>query len=63
MLFATKKISIFESIIMEEKRIKFRRIRERKKANPKRGVLFVVLLIIMVYLFMNAESILSKILP
>jgi hypothetical protein len=48
---------------MEEKRIKFRRIRERKKANPKRGVLFVVLLIIMVYLFMNAESILSKILP
>ena len=25
---------------MEEKRIKFRRIRERKKSNPKRGIIF-----------------------
>ena len=48
---------------MEEKRIKFRRIRERKKSNPKRGILFIVLLIIIVYLFMNAESILTRILP
>ncbi len=48
---------------MEEKRIKFRRIRERKKSNPKRGIIFIILLIIMVYVWMNAEAILSKILP
>ncbi len=48
---------------MEEKRIKFRRTRGRKKGNPKRGIVFIILLIVIVYLFMNAESILSKILP
>ncbi len=48
---------------MEEKRIKFRRLRNRKKGNPKRGLMFIVLLIVLVYLFMNAEAILSKILP
>jgi len=48
---------------MEEKRIKFRRIRGRKKGNPKRGITLVVVLIVIVYLFMNAESILAKILP
>ena len=48
---------------MEEKRIKFRRIRGRKKGNPKRGITFILLLILIVYLFMNAESILTKILP
>jgi hypothetical protein len=48
---------------MEEKRIRFRRIRGRKKPNSKRGVIFVVLLIILVYIWMDAESILSKILP
>ncbi len=48
---------------MEEKRIKFRRIRGRKKPNPKRGIVFIILLIIMVYLWMNAEEILSKVLP
>ena len=48
---------------MEEKRIKFRRIRDRRKGNPKRGIIFILLLIVIVYLFMNAESILSKVLP
>lgn len=48
---------------MEEKKIRFRRIRGRKKGNPKRGITFVILLIVIVYLFMNAESILSKVLP
>lgn len=48
---------------MEEKRIKFRRIRGRKKGNPKRGIALIIVLIVIVYLFMNAESILSKILP
>ncbi len=48
---------------MEEKRIRFRRIRGRKKGNPKRGIIFILLLIVIVYLFMNAESILSKVLP
>ena len=48
---------------MEEKRIKFRRTRARKKGNPKRGLIFILLLIALVYLFMNAEGILSKVLP
>ncbi len=48
---------------MEEKRIKFRRIKGRKKSNPKRGIVFIILLIIMVYLWMNAEAILTKVLP
>ena len=48
---------------MEEKKIKFRRLRGRKRANPKRGVVFIILLIVVVYLWMNAESILSKVLP
>ena len=43
--------------------MKFRRIRERKKANPKRGIVLIILLIIIVYLWMNAETIVSKILP
>ena len=48
---------------MEEKKLKFRRLRGRKRANPKRGVFFIILLIVIVYLWMNAESILTKILP
>jgi hypothetical protein len=48
---------------MEENKIKFRRFRERKKGNPKRGIIFVILLIMMVYLWMNADAIISKILP
>ncbi|MDG1529285.1 MAG: hypothetical protein P8I51_09900 [Polaribacter sp.] len=48
---------------MEEKKLKFRRLRGRKRANPKRGIIFILLLIVIVYLWMNAESILTKILP
>lgn len=48
---------------MEEKRIKFRRLRGQKKSNPKRGIIFIILLIILVYIWMNAESILSKVFP
>ena len=40
--------------------MKFRKIRERKKSNPKRGIVLVILLIVIVYLWMNAESIISK---
>lgn len=43
--------------------MKFRRIRARKKSNPKRGIVLIILLIIVVYLWMNAESIVTKILP
>lgn len=46
-----------------ERKMKFRRIRERKRSNPKRGIVLVILLIIIVYLWMNAESIVTKILP
>ena len=42
--------------------MKFRRFRERKKANPKRGILLVILLIIIIYLFMNTEGIVNKLL-
>ncbi|MDG1040705.1 MAG: hypothetical protein P8H13_03440 [Polaribacter sp.] len=48
---------------MEEKKIKFRRLRGRKRANPKRGILLVILLIVAVYLWMNATSLLSNVLP
>jgi hypothetical protein len=47
---------------MEENKIKFRKIRERKKGNPKRGIAFIIILIVIVYLFMNVESLLSKVL-
>ena len=42
--------------------MKFRRLRERKKAKPQRGILLVVLLIIIIYLFMNADGIVTKLL-
>jgi hypothetical protein len=48
---------------MEEKKIKFRRFRGPKKSNPKRGIVLIILLIILVYIWMNAESFLSKVLP
>ncbi|MFT4575245.1 MAG: hypothetical protein ACI9SI_000147 [Polaribacter sp.] len=48
---------------MEEKKIRFRRTRGRKKGNPKRGIVLILLLVALVYLFMNAESILYKVLP
>ena len=48
---------------MEEKKLKVRRLRGQKRANPKRGVFFIILLIVIVYLWMNAESILTRILP
>lgn len=41
--------------------MKFRRLRERKKAKPQRGILLVILLIIIIYLWMNAEGIAAKI--
>ena len=41
--------------------MKFRRIRDRKRSNHKRGILLVILLIIIVYLWMNAEGIVTKI--
>ena len=37
--------------------MEFRRLGKRKKANPQRGIFLVILLIIIVYLWMNAESI------
>jgi len=40
--------------------MKFRRIRERKKSNPKRGIVLVILLIIIVYLWMNAEAFITR---
>lgn len=40
--------------------MKFRRIRERKKSNPKRGIVLVLLLAIVVYLWMNAESLITR---
>ncbi|MDG2194909.1 MAG: hypothetical protein P8K77_08735 [Polaribacter sp.] len=40
--------------------MKFRKIRERKKSNPKRGIILVALLIIIVYLWMNTESFITK---
>ena len=46
---------------MKEK-MKFRRIRERKKANPKRGIVLVILLIAIIYLWMNAEGIVTRLL-
>ncbi|WKD85940.1 hypothetical protein KCTC32516_01289 [Polaribacter huanghezhanensis] len=48
---------------MEEKKLEFRRLRGRKRSNPKRGIVFIILLIIIVYLWMNADAIISKILP
>tara|TARA_R110002124_G_scaffold162063_5_gene329190 strand:+ start:4195 stop:4341 length:147 start_codon:yes stop_codon:yes gene_type:complete len=46
---------------MKEKKLEFRRLRGRKKSNPKRGIIFVILLIIIVYIWMNAEEFISKI--
>ena len=43
--------------------MKFTRINERKKTNPKRGIVLVILLIIIVYLWMNAEGIVHKMFP
>ncbi|CAM1342362.1 hypothetical protein C8N26_1030 [Tenacibaculum lutimaris] len=37
-----------------------RRFGNRKKGNPKRGLFLVILLIIVLYLFFNAENILSR---
>lgn len=37
-----------------------RRFAKRKKGNPKRGLALVVLLIIVLYLFLNAENILGR---
>lgn len=41
--------------------MKFRKFKERRKANPKRGIFLVILLIIIVYLWMNTEGIISSI--
>lgn len=37
-----------------------RRFGNRKRTNPKRGLFLVVLLLIALYLFFNAEKILGK---
>ncbi len=42
--------------------MKFRRIKERKKAKPQKGIFLVILLIIIIYLFMNAEGFVTKLL-
>ncbi|WP_299107897.1 hypothetical protein [uncultured Tenacibaculum sp.] len=39
-----------------------RRFGNRKRTNPKRGLFLVLLLIIVLYLFFNAEKFLDKIL-
>jgi len=37
-----------------------RRFGRRKKTNPSRGLIFIVLLAIALYLFFNAENLLGK---
>ncbi|WP_408042762.1 hypothetical protein [Tenacibaculum litopenaei] len=39
-----------------------RRYGRRKKANPKKGLYLVVLLVVVIYLWFNAEKIITKIL-
>jgi len=39
-----------------------RRFGKRKKTNSKRGLALIVLLIIVLYLFLNAENILGRLL-
>lgn len=39
-----------------------RKFGQRKKANPKRGAVLVILLFIIVYLWMNADKIVEKLL-
>ncbi|WP_262890148.1 hypothetical protein [Polaribacter pacificus] len=39
-----------------------RKFGQRKRPNPKRGVYLVILLFIMVFLWMNAEGIINKLL-
>ncbi|WP_262509543.1 hypothetical protein [Tenacibaculum holothuriorum] len=39
-----------------------RRFGKRRKSNPKKGLFLIALLILVLYLFFNAEKILDKIL-
>jgi len=39
-----------------------RRFGNRKKSNPKRGLFLIVLLIVVLYLFFNADKFLERIL-
>lgn len=39
-----------------------RKFGDQKKTNPQRGLFLIVLLVVILYLFFNAESILGKLL-
>lgn len=39
-----------------------RKYGQRRQTNPKRGILLVILLVLVLYLFFNAEQLFSKLL-
>jgi hypothetical protein len=40
--------------------MEFKRIRKRKKPNFKRGIILVILLLIILYLWFNMESLMTR---
>jgi hypothetical protein len=41
--------------------MKFKRLKKRREPNIKRGIILVILLMIVIYLWMNAEGIIRNI--
>ena len=40
--------------------MEFRRFRKRKLPNNKRSIYFIVLLLVVIYLWLNAESVIAR---